>query len=95
MLPKTIFVLPLVTRVGCGQKTQSVILTPQRESVAVELCKHTLEGGVAAKSTILWQAKDKVIQILQQLTTIQVVLKDAKGSRGSALPRQGVPTRIS
>ena len=82
MLPKTISVLPLVTRVGFGRKTQSVIFTPQRESVAVELCKHTLEGGVAAKSTILWQAKDKVIQILQQLTTIQVVPEGRQGVPG-------------
>ena len=85
MLPKTISVLPLVTRVGCGQKTQSVIFIPQRESVAVELCKHTPECGVAAKSTILRLAKDKVIQILQQLKTIHVVQEDTKGSRGSVV----------
>ena len=73
MLPKTISVLPRVTRVGCSQKTQSVIFTPQRESVALELCQHTPEWGVEAKSTIFRLAKDKVIQILQQLKTIQVV----------------------
>ena len=85
MLPKTISALPLVTRAGCGQKTQSVIFTPQRESVAVELCKHTPEWGVVAKSTIFRLAKDKVIQILQQLKTIQVVQEDTKGSRGSVV----------
>ena len=39
----------------------------------MELCKHTPEWGVEAKSTIFRLAKDKVIQILQQLKTIQVV----------------------
>ena len=49
----------------------------------MELCKHTPEWGVGAKSTILQLAKDNVIQILQQLKTIKVVLMETRGSWGS------------
>ena len=40
------------------------------------LCKHTSEWGVTINSTIRRQAKDRVIQFLQQLKTIKVVQKD-------------------
>ena len=53
--------------------------------MAVELCKHTPEWGVASKITILQLAKDNVIQILQQLKTIQVVQEDTMGSLGSVV----------
>ena len=49
--------------------------------MAVELCKHTPEWGVATKSTTLQLAKDNVIQF----KTIQVVQEGTMGSLGSVV----------
>ena len=51
--------------------------------VAAGLCKYILEWEKVTKNPISLQAKDKAIQNLLQLKTIQVVPKDTKGFQSS------------
>ena len=44
----------------CVAETSNTKHAPFIYSVVMELCNHILEWGVAIKSTVLWQAKDKV-----------------------------------